>query len=579
MEENANEEAVELLTNALKLYAQLDLHDSLRLEKCHVNLGEALYSLGRYDESIENFLWALDLTGNPVPKGTFTLRIKTTKSAASQRLRDVLSWDPRSRSKKEAASTFRAASIMQRLCQACLMNGNLDLAGYCAFTLVELCETSEQGQGNLLVIGYSLCGYMSLIMGNLDFAESYSTKATTIISNFPHLPEVDKAIAQNQLGMYRAYGNWNEALNLFRSAKKIFKNYGERKKWRESTLMIGIVLHMQGEFEECKRHFDKLLNFAQEDGDLYLQSNALLWKALTDLQVEGASRTLDTALAIQNEIQADSIVVRVTIGYNLGEILGWPENKITFDAMTALRSSSLDTVIQFATERMIKELTKSTNLLWYNIYKYVNSLNALFDACERCTVEEKSKRDQFINAAEQVLKSFAKSFPFPYAKSYKKFLQARYEFLNNQERTGRRHMLKAAREALSTKMPFVQAASLYHIACHQEGAKRDQNLELARMIFVQHKVKINQHSHFKALWQDRDNAIDQDDKVDEMIPENFDLDKIIESELEQESASRQSLGIRASTLARRSTTKKPVPLFTSSRSRESESLPSKTFTM
>jgi hypothetical protein len=194
-------------------------------------------------------------------------------------------------------------------------------------------------------------------------------------------------------------------------------------------------------------------------------------------------------------------------------------------------------------------------------------LNALFDACERCNSEENSKKDAFLRAADSVSKSFIKNFPFPYANSYKRFLRARYEFLNKQERTGRRHMLKAARDALSTKMPFVQAISLYQYACHQTGAKRDQNMDLAKMLLSQHKVKIYRHSHFKALWDERESAFENEEKLEELVPENVNLDQILEDELEQEAAAsiRPSLGLRSSTSSRLSglTVKKPLHIFKS----------------
>lgn len=35
-----------------------------------------------------------------------------------------------------------------------------------------------------------------------------------------------------------AHASWDTALKLFKEAKGIFKLYGERKKWRECTLMV-----------------------------------------------------------------------------------------------------------------------------------------------------------------------------------------------------------------------------------------------------------------------------------------------------------------------------------------------------
>jgi tetratricopeptide (TPR) repeat protein len=319
MDNNSNEEAVRLLTNALQLYDKLELQDTIRLENFHVNLGEALYSLGHYEESIDHFLSALDLTGNPVPKSEFSLRYKPTL----QFMRDKLFLWGSSANTKEAASSFRASQILEKLCQASLLQGNADLAAYSAYKLVELCETVEENQGNLLVVGYSLCAYITLVLQKPDLAEKYSQKAASIVSNyhFPNLPEIDRAIAQNQLGMYAAsHGLWNDALSHFRQAKKTFKSYGERKKWRESTLMIGTVLHMQGEFNECLKHFKKLIRYAQEDGDIYLHSNALLWKSLTELATKGASSKIESQLEIARSMHKDShtdhLSIRITMAYN-----------------------------------------------------------------------------------------------------------------------------------------------------------------------------------------------------------------------------------------------------------------------
>jgi tetratricopeptide (TPR) repeat protein len=580
MDNNANEEAVRLLTIALQLYDKLELQDTIRLENFHVNLGEALYSLGRYEESIEHFLSALDLTGNPIPKSEFSIKYKPTKSAALQFMRDRLRWHPKSANSKEAASSFRASQILEKLCQACELQGNADLAAYSAYKLVELCETVEENQGNLLVVGYSLCGYITLVLQKPDLAKKYSDKANTIVSNFPHLPEIDRAMAQHQIGMYTAsHGNWHDALWNFKQAKKTFKNYCERKKWRECTLMIGTVLHMKGEFGACLKHFQKLLRYAQEDGDLYLQSNALLWKSLTELALKGASEKienqLENARSVHKDSHTDHLSIRITMAYNAfhraSDLVVQEDN---LDKITEMKtddefkeldkngmgnrshsmsgSKSIEMVQRFASDKTVKELISSSNLLWFNVYKYVHFLELLYDACEAYPNADKKVRRKLLDTAETVLKAFEKSFPFPYAKCYKKLLEGRLEYLKKQERSAYKHFFKAARNALNNQMPFAHGMALYHIGRNTAAERKAVTLEIARSVLSRIGVKIQNHSQFRELWVSKEEAdmIDQKEATEEVqsLAAAFNLDQL-ESEIEQASGNSGTFGKRHGTFS------------------------------
>lgn len=592
IENNANEEAVRLLKISLQLYEKLELQDPIRLETLHVCLGESLYSLGHYEDAIESFLSALELTGNPIPKSEFTLKYQPTKSAALLFVKDTFSWAPVGANTREAASSFRAAQILEKLCHACVLHGNGDLAAYSAFKLVELSETNEEDKEYMVVVGYSLCAYITLILQKPDLAEKYAQKACSIINNFPHLPEVDLAMAQTQIGMYTAsHGNWNDALWYFRGAKKVFKDYGERKKWRECTLMIGTVLHMQGEFEDCLKHFNKLITYAQEDGDLYLHSSALFWKSLTELALYGASekieKQLETARALHSDSQLDHLSIRITLAFNafhrndesalnvheysneVDDVFDETkkEGNKTIPSDLGNRSYSMSvvksvaTVIKFASEKTLRELTCSSNLLWYNVYKYVHFLELLYTAAEICLPVEKKLRRQLMDTAEVVLKSFQRSFPFPYAQCYGKFLKGRLEYLKKQDRSAHRHMIKAARAAVKTYMPYVQALALYHIGLHGQAETKAVYFDIARRTLLQHKVRLQGHSQFGDLWTkpiEQVTDVEASKHEDLKAPEQeVDVAKLLDHEWEEISGN--------STFSKRSTTLSTFESSTKSR--------------
>jgi tetratricopeptide (TPR) repeat protein len=524
MSGNADEEAVRFFNIALRMYEQLQIDDSYHLEILHVNLAEALYSLGDYSKAIEHFATALDLNGNPIPRQEFALRQIVFKMATRQFWKERLALKAKGGNLNKA-NNRRATQILERITQAAVLNGNSDLAAYCGFKLVELCETVEDPLGTQLLIGYSFCSYISLVLSKTDLAERYYKKALSTLINFKsRLPEVESAVAQTQVGMYAAaHGNWKEALYYFSNAKKCFKEYGERSKWRECTLMIGIVKHMQCDLGDCLRHFSKLLRYAQEDGDLVLQSSAMYWRCLSELLVSGPNADIDAQLnhakTLNDDANFDTLSIRMTKEFNSfhlhlenksqemddeSEVKSDTESKLskTGTDLSRERSGSFtqySPLVTFA-KRYTEKLIASPNLLWYNVYKYVHFLDLLFDGVEQLPPTDKKNRKALLKYAEQVLTAFRNNFPFPYALAYQKLMQGRWEYLENLASSAQKHWFKAAKAAEKSKMPYVEATCLYHLGITRtDQSRRDKALTVCQKLLKDHSIKVETHPQFTKL--------------------------------------------------------------------------------
>eukprot|EP00475_Leptophrys_vorax_P029649 TRINITY_DN43764_c0_g1_i1.p1 TRINITY_DN43764_c0_g1~~TRINITY_DN43764_c0_g1_i1.p1 ORF type:complete len:925 (-),score=209.82 TRINITY_DN43764_c0_g1_i1:729-3251(-) len=526
MSDNSDEEAVRLFNIALKMYEVLQLNDAYHLEILHVNLAEALYSLGNYSQAIDHFAIALELNGNPIPKEKIALKPIVLKMVGRQVWKEKLPMKGKTFSGLSKANNRRATQILERITQAAVLSGNSDLAAYCGFKLVELCETVEDPLGTQLLIGYSFCCYISLVLSKTDLAQKYYNKALSTIINFTsRLPEVERAIAQMQIGMYAAaHGNWGEALFYLTFAKNRFKEYGERSKWRECTLMIGIVKHMQCELSDCLKHFKKLLRFAQEDGDVVLQSSAKYWLCLTELLYTGCSAEIDAELNLVKNLNEDAnfdnLSVRITKEYNSfhtqlenksqemdDDSEMKPEtdpkgfSKIGAD-LARDRSGSFTVgspLVTFA-NRYAPMLMESPNLLWYNIYKHVHFLDLLLDGVEQLPQTDKKSKKILLRHAEQVLNHFNHNFPFPYAIAHQKLLQGRWEYLEGKASSAQKHWVKAAKCAQKSKMPFMEASCLYHLGVTRtDESRRDKALAGCLRLLKEHDVRIENHSYFSKM--------------------------------------------------------------------------------
>lgn len=526
MEGNANEEAVRFLTIALQMHEKLNLRDIIRLENCHVKLGEALYSLGRYRDAMSHLSSALGLCGYPIPEG-FHLAQSVFKMAARHKLKEILGIVTGTRKGNELASAYRASRMIEKLAQSAVLGGASDLAGYAAFKLINLCENVES-QRPLLTVAYSLCGYTSLILMKNDLAEKFHQTARSLIMTYPNLPKLDMAMSKMYIAMHAAaHGDWEYALNQLNTSKFLFKTLGERKKWRECTLMVGIVLHIQCEFDECMKHFEKLLKYASEDGDAYLHANALFWKSITELNVSGSSMRIDHQLeragTFFKDSHTDSLPLKITKYYNqfhldtdfensaqVDELDSYNEEKSlneTDDRNAHSRSHSAQSFIRNEKKtsdrveafvgRIQKELLTSPNLLWYNFYKYVHFLELICDSLDE--EDDQRKKRKRIRYAEDTLKSFQRSYPFPFTKSYQRYLQGRLEWETGKHKNAFRTWLSASNEAANTGLPFVHALANYHIGRHTEGPQRSIMLEIAKKNLMKHHVQVKGHSQFPAL--------------------------------------------------------------------------------
>jgi hypothetical protein len=84
-------------------------------------------------------------------------------------------------------------------------------------------------------------------------------------------------------------GEWSEALASLRAAKVVFKRMAEHKRWRECTFAESFCLYFLGQFKPSLDSLEELIQSTLADGDAYYECNALYWKCLNLLCVEGQS--------------------------------------------------------------------------------------------------------------------------------------------------------------------------------------------------------------------------------------------------------------------------------------------------
>ncbi|MES1914635.1 MAG: hypothetical protein MHM6MM_006684, partial [Cercozoa sp. M6MM] len=468
--QNTNTEALSFLGTALHLlleivaerseaqrvtFARSDQDQERRLR---VSLGTACYALGRYREAISHLRRALQLLGSPVSDSAKS----NWRDMAMLRLRARRSTTDAT-AEVESEGNGDLLSLTVRVQESLLLSaiqvGDRRLAGAAAFAMLDAAE--RLGSLSAKSLAYAHGAYVSLILQQERLAKTLRrwTLATIAQPDFEKLDQLERARSIHQSTMSAgAHGEWDACITALQFAKELFKARQEHKKWRECTFLLGVSFHMACRWQQAVKYLAKLAKAAREDGDLFIEVQALLWLGYTRFILEGPSQAIadyvtqaKSALGMafvgdheENDEKGSSTVAIVTLALRvLSAYNAWL--LLPSDPSSEVVLALIEEVTALA-QRLAPDAV-GASLLWYDMYPYLWTGEMLLDmnvstrVCKIYGGKKSVKQLKLVEKCDHLYKSVKKmSTCFPCFRAMSHTLRGRYYAVKENHRSARRHI-------------------------------------------------------------------------------------------------------------------------------------------
>ncbi len=265
---SANRESIQRFRAALALDAEAAPTEAVGAEASAIRratwerqIGEAKFALTSLDESRESLLRALDDIELSFPRSKGRLVYGVLEQIATQVAHRL--WPSRfvGAAGARAETLAEGARIYETLLQIFYMASSPGPILYGAVRLLNLCELS--GPSPALARAYAGIFGTAGVMGLHALARSYLTRATHMLQSTPDASS-ETWVHQLATFYWMGVGAWSRAEEAGDQAARAALAVGNRRRWEESQLGVGLTRIISGRFEAARGTFEGMRDSGQK---------------------------------------------------------------------------------------------------------------------------------------------------------------------------------------------------------------------------------------------------------------------------------------------------------------------------
>jgi class 3 adenylate cyclase/tetratricopeptide (TPR) repeat protein len=476
----ANQEAVELLTQALELADEAEaenaaLVSNLRRVKWLRRLGQAYLGLGQSDDCRRALNQMLEQAGYPAPKTLSGLRVGLGKQFFIQVLHRL--WPSRvaGRASGDRAAIFlevaRAHQMLAEIYYFANERTRMSFAGLNVLNASEWVGSSPE-----LTRAYANMVMTTGLVPLHRVAEAYSRQAieTAELAGDPSA----LAWAYLLVGTYQSgTGGFRISTNSCRRAKDVSHRIGDT---RVEGLALGVLAAVEtytGNLEESRRLYSDWYDLALESNNVQHQAMGLFGQGLNLLPLGGqaeAALLFERGIRLLSEEAEPSTENRTTAMRGHGQLALARQRLGDQEAAMLAAAECLKTVRQLSAPKRVSFLEVFSDLAEVYLASWQM---AAAEGGELPAAEAKALARESIAILEQL----AGVFFICRSRTY--LWQGVYHWLDGRPKRARRAWEESLAAAKRQKMPFDTALVHYEIGRHATGSERQLHLSRALEIF------------------------------------------------------------------------------------------------
>ncbi|UCG22622.1 MAG: AAA family ATPase, partial [Chloroflexota bacterium] len=486
----ANQEAVELLTQALELAEEVDEEtgapppiSNQQKVKWLRQLGQAYLGLGRLDECRRALERMLDQAGYPAPKTLTGLRAGIVKHLLIQLSHRLWSSRVIGRASGERAATFlEVARAHQQLAEVYYFANERTQTLFAALNVLNASEWA--GSSPELTRAYANMAMVSGLVPWHRMAQIYSRRAIETAERAGDPPAL--AWAHLLVGTYQSsVGGFQTAIDSCEQAGDVSRQIGDT---RIEGLAMGVaaaVLTYIGELEESRQLYSKWYELARESNNVQHQAMGLFGQGLNMLPTgghAGAAILFEQGIKLLSEEAERSIENRTTALRGHGQLalarlrLGDQEGAMESAGHT------LNTIRLLSSPKRVTFLEVFSDIaeVYLAIWEMAVTSEAVLPAGEAMALAKAKDLAKVKDLAKESIAALKQlTGAFFICQSRFHLWQGLYDWLDGEPKRARRSWEKSLAAAQRMKMPFDAALAIYEIGRHAEGDERRAHLNRA----------------------------------------------------------------------------------------------------
>jgi class 3 adenylate cyclase len=434
LREYANEEAIQFLNEASRLGHDMAPEQRATWQRL---LGEATYRLTRTSESKAHYEEALSLLGYPIPKSNLGISVGLIGALMRQLRNGQFSLGPAIEDEEELTKLREAAMSLDRISEVYYNTGEELSSFYSVVAALNLAEKS--GRSPEMVRGYA---NLSTTMGYLTltrFAEAYRERALTLAGDLDHWPTT--AWAQIALSSYSLwYGKWDRCLSELAEAMDLNVQLGDWRLWGVAAWMLPQVTTSLGYLALAGHQWTELYTTALRNENTRHQiwsRGGQFFNSLDSGQLEEAGSCLRDVERTMN-MHSEHLIIDERLWHSM-------------QARYALELGLLTSAREW-TDGLVEAIHRSK-------FKYdlVDVFSTPAEVRLRLWPEGNATRAE-VREACQILKSYARKYPFARARSLR--YEGIHKWLSGKHGAAQKLWKMSVVQADTIGMPLEKASTL-----------------------------------------------------------------------------------------------------------------------
>lgn len=437
LREYANEEAIQFLNEASRLGQDMPAAQRAHWQRL---LGEASYRLTRTEESKAHYEKALSLLGHPIPESSLGLTIGILGALVRQAINRRISARPVIEDDDELSLLKESALSLDRISEVYYNTGDELRSFYSVISALNLAE--KGGPSQETVRGYANLSTTLGFLALTSLADSYRERALALAKDLDHLPTT--AWIQIAFSSYSLwYGKWDRCSEEIDVAMDLNAQLGDWRLWGVAAWLLPQVTTSLGDLALARQQWAELYATALKNENTRHQiwsRGGLFFNFLDSGQLDEAGNCLrDVEKTV--ELHSEHLTIDERLWYSM-------------QARYALEQGLFTSAREW-TDGLIEAIHRSK-------FKYdlIDVFSTPAEVRLRLWPEGMATASEIKDAC-QILRSYAKKYPFASARSL------RYEGVQNwllgKQGTAQKLWQKSIVRADTMGMPLEKALTLESI--------------------------------------------------------------------------------------------------------------------
>ena len=462
---NANQEAIRFLNEALTLYSQVEGNPSqLRLARWQRQLGEAHMRIGLMQDGQAHYEQTLVLAGYPAPVTSGQISLRMLRQIGRQmghRLRPH--WFLHPVEGKQAAIVTEAARAYQELVLIYYLNNNLPAFLHAILAALNLAEKANSPRE--LAEGYATMCLVAGAVPQLNLAPVYEPRAMAAAQRLNSSSIWGFVLLR--IGTYKAtVGLWTGAHEATEQAISHYEHINDPRGVGDAVNVLGILLELEGRFAAALQTFTDLYTLARKHNNVQHEGWGLGGQA-TDLLLLG---------------RTEEAVVKAQAALQRPEVGGVQEvNNTAVMALAQLRLGQIQAGVAAADEAL--NLMRGVTPTAFMVIAYLQLATVYLSAWEAAATDSSLNMNQLVNGTKQTMKVLHR---FNIGKPAAWLCQGWQEQLRGKPGKAMKLWQKGIAAAVTLQTPFEEGWLHYQLGRHlpANDPARATHLAQAREIFT-----------------------------------------------------------------------------------------------